>query len=487
MQIVAQDREGLVLWPLHEVAMLREEHAGRLEVLHASGALAHTTGPVAPQGPLVLLAPGIAVNPHLARQEGADMVLPGGWRLPGALPPSGPAPEEPGEQILYLEVRYGRQTWVTDRGRRPWTGTPAEEGVRAGLLDLGGSRLLHVPAVRAVQRGNRLVLVDGSSFALRPAHARVLAEHLGLRNLREAGLQTDTHRALFRNAVRDWPVPLLHAEDAWLRQEFHADLPRLLANLIWQVFRLRRAGGEDDYGRDHRGLFYTPVLLVVARAGLLGEWATSLGPEPQALSPKDRVWVAMLKVLDRMVMDDRLFTFRELGFDDARPELRHLGTRNPHVVLLAEKATLRRAVHAMGERFGLSWLILGGQPSSFGTELFADLVRAVVAGRPLLVLALVDFDPAGWIIAEAFCRQAERFGLVIQDLRFLVRPQRFTPQELQRIALPLEAGTPAEVTKNRRWMRKSGGVMGQEKRIYADSLRPESRVERAVLEESGLP
>lgn len=491
--IVAQDLHGLVLWPLHEVAMIRAEYQGRLEVLHVSGRLAHATGPAMARPPLVQVNAATAVHPGLARQDGEQIALPGGWRIPGTLPahdppsreeerplgPGGPVPSE----VLYFQWRYGRGTWVTPAGTSPWQGTREEaEAAHGGLLRLD-SRSVNLAGVRAIQRGTELVFRDGTGFGLRPEPVRILTEHLGLPNLRQAGPQTATQESLFRLALRDWPTELLHAKDAWLREEFRGDLPRLLANLIWQIYRLRAGGADDDYARDHRGLFYNPVILVVARAGLLSGWAEALGLEPTGLSPKDRIWVAMLRMLDRLVMDERLFTFTELGFDSARPDLRHVGDRNPAVVLLAEKGTLRRAVEAVGRRFGISWLILGGQPSSFGTELFADLIRAALDGRPILVLALVDFDPAGWTIAEAFCRQAERFGLRVQELRFLVRPERFTPEELQRIALPLED---PEETLNRRWREKSGGVNGEARTIYADSLRPISRVEQAVSEESGL-
>lgn len=495
--IVAQDRHGLVLWPLHEVAMLRAEYQGRLEVLHASGALAHTTGPATARGPLVQVDATTAVNPELAEQEGDQILLPGGWRIPGNLSrtearpplpeerplgPDGPLPS----QVLYFQWRYGHGTWVTATGRHPWPGTRQEaEAAHGGLLRLD-SRSLNVAAVRAVRDGPRVVFADGTGFKLRLEPARRLAAHLGLRILAEAGEQSATHRSLFQLGLRDWPTELLHTEDAWLQEEFRQDLTRLLANLLWQLYRLRSGGADDDYGRDHRGIFYDPVILVVTRAGLLAAWASDLGAEPLGLSPKDRIWVAMLKVLDRLVMDERLFTFRELGFDSARPDLRHAGDRHPAIVLLAEKGTVRRAVVAVGRRFGVSWLILGGQPSSFGTELFAELLDPLRKGMSILVVALVDFDPAGWIIVEAFCRQAERFGLRVEGVRYLVRPERFTPQELQRIALPLEAEGPGGETLNRRWMDKSGGVNGEARRIFADSLSPIARVELAFSEESGL-
>lgn len=75
---------------------------------------------------------------------------------------------------------------------------------------------------------------------------------------------------LFREGLRDWPGELATTPAERLRAEFgQGEARRLIANLLWQTVRYRQQGLDPDYGIEHRGYWYVPVVATLARAGML--------------------------------------------------------------------------------------------------------------------------------------------------------------------------------------------------------------------------
>lgn len=109
-----------------------------------------------------------------------------------------------------------------------------------------------------------------------------------------------------------------------------------------------------------------------------------------------------------------------------------------------------------------------------------DALRAAGVRDPLTVIAYVDFDPSGWIAAAGFVKQLARYGYANRRLGYVVRPSRFTKEELDLFSLPLHDTTPQIAGKNRAWLRKSRGIHGEARMIHADHLAPTDRVLAAL-------
>ncbi|GMU57666.1 MAG: hypothetical protein AMXMBFR33_68120 [Candidatus Xenobia bacterium] len=257
----------------------------------------------------------------------------------------------------------------------------------------------------------------------------------------------------------------------------------MIANQIWQTYRYRATGLEPDYGTDHRGFWYIPLVATLARAGLLSqldlEWEPPELAEP-GLEGAAGLYLLYQTLLGELIGDEALFTFRELGFRDPRPDLRSIGRRRPEVVLVAEKTSLIPFVQRISEELGISTLILGGLPALVSTEFFASALPTGL-GR-LRVIAYVDFDPGGWIAAESFAGQLRRFGLECTEPEFVVRPERFTREEIELYSIPIPTPTPQIEGKVRAWLARSGGIEGEARVLHADRLRPVERVLEAVRE-----
>lgn len=142
------------------------------------------------------------------------------------------------------------------------------------------------------------------------------------------------------------------------------------------------------------------------------------------------------------------------------------------------------SVQRLAARFGVSWIITGGNTKLGGAERLADALRGLIHG-PLQLVAYVDYDPWGWLIADGFAHHLARYGLEITSILHLVTPDRFTAAELRTLSRPLH-GKRQEVTKVRNWVERSGGIGGKPRGIYANHLVPYERVEAAFRELTGL-
>ena len=86
------------------------------------------------------------------------------------------------------------------------------------------------------------------------------------------------------------------------------------------------------------------------------------------------------------------------------------------------------------------------------------------------LVGIVDWDPAGAIIAKAFQEQLAQVGLPDSTLTTLVRPERYSRQELEMFKFPLPSRRNIQSTKNRLWVEKTGGIDGKPFGLEAESM-----------------
>jgi len=492
---VLQDREGLVFWTEERVALVMEEHAGRVAVVAEDGAVAHCPGPLDGfrGGRFRKVARGVMGQSGLGRLDDGTLVFPGGWRFsaPRGWPARSRVAEVPdpevgdtglrASQVRCLERRRGGATWVGDAGRVD-VSEPYEIAVgRHPYLLKVGSRHVNLRRLRSLRsdtKGVHLGFDDGSELMTNDPAADELARGLGSSSPAHLDPFPEEHAWMYRLGLRDFPVALMEASADALRGWFGDDERSLIANVVWQAFRRRGL----DYGRDHRGFWYRPLFPVLSRAGFMGEDAVRAFLYDPPQSPHYRLYLA---VLSQMVGEARLITCHELGFEEPRAEMRGVGRERPAVLVLAEKSSLLDYTRSLARMFGTSWCVLGGEPSWLLSEFLARaLLRRGV--RRIRIVAYTDFDPQGWLIPDSLARQLDRYGLVVEDVCYLVRPSRFTEHELEYLGEPLSAGSETVRQMIRDWLKRSGGIHGRGIGIHADHLRPLERVIAAFVEETGL-
>ncbi|MBM3464792.1 MAG: hypothetical protein FJX76_22060 [Armatimonadetes bacterium] len=354
--------------------------------------------------------------------------------------------------------------------------------------------LTRISAIRHPGRKCVVVLDDGTQFPVPSSGMRNLAAALRLETLHTLPGYTEPHMQMTRLGLRDWPFEIAAADSATLRAQFWENRQRLLANLIWQTVRLGQNGRRPDYGRNHRGFYYAPVLPTIMRAGFLGRFsvadlttlalAAPMGGVPTWSTTAGELFRAFEELVGAMVGDYALFDYTDLGFVDPRSDLRTIGPRRPDVVLLAEKTSVDFLVREVAAHYGISSLILGGQPALVVTECFVRALLEVHRGD-VTVVAYVDYDYSGDIVARAFCKQLARYGVAVSRLGFLVRPERFTREELRAWAHVIAPRRVSDRGKLRAWLKAGGGIDGRAYGIGSDHFRGIDRLCAAFEEEVG--
>lgn len=517
--IPLQDRHGLHFRRREEIALVRPEAWGRLEVTTAAGEVLYHPGPLsALAGAPFVEGQGMLVHPRHAKLRDGHLEFRAGWRVPwsGDLPKAARPRLSPKvahlgvreDQVIYLHAERLKGRWVTDSGEIP----EKESAVRArrhhpGLVQ-AGNHYINPRRLRSLLEEKhrfRLVMDGGAELTVYKSAMAPLVRELGMARLDTLEGWTPQARVLLEHGLRDWPCELFTADAAWLRESLGEDFVYVVESVLWQTARMRAAGLQPDYNVDFRGYWYRPLLVVLTRLGLLArhevlQWLSGGSADPELVrelhaldstdgwmrAPGGRDLYRDFQVIaGGLVGDDRIFSYRDLGFEEPRPDLREIGERNPGVIVLAEKATTRSMVRKLAGLFGASFLILGGQASLLVTEFFVAALRQRWSG-PVRVVAYVDYDPWGWIIARAFCDQLRRFGVEVEELTFLVRPERFTAEELRQFPVALPDTNPTVRATVRNWMTETGGVRGRRLGIHADHLRPLERLVVAMQEETGL-
>ena len=107
-------------------------------------------------------------------------------------------------------------------------------------------------------------------------------------------------------------------------------------------------------------------------------------------------------------------------------------------------------IHA---KYDITIMALGGQPSLLSAEYFVDAIRAagVSLKRSFYLFSLVDYDPSGWIIQQAFLNDLAFYGLSHTRTIELITPDRLTSDEVlgSRFRIPVPESMR---TKNKNWL-----------------------------------
>lgn len=470
----------MVFYPAHQLASLTQEGPGRCRAVLADGQLAFCPEP--PAGPWTALDASL-VNPAHIHPDAQGV-----WRdpqrfaysaQPAGLPLQPPAPHMlPELEVPALSVKAvrrlprGRCLWLLD-DREVERKHPIETDVKLHpwLLCARDDLWLNPYRLRRLQAetdGYSLILDDGTLLdRLGAATSQRLAANLGLPRPDRWDPEVPCLEKFY---LRDFPEELFVAAEPQL-QEWFSGVDECIANVIYQALRYRQLGTpRSNYGKTHEGFMYLPLHSVLNRMGFLD----AIG--------KEKLKLRFLQIINELANEKRLFTYQELGFKDAHPGTRRLGDRRPEVVLLVEKESMQDYADELADLFGVSYLVTGGLPKLLATEYLVKHLRALHPGK-ITLIALVDFDAKGWSIAEGQEKQFNRYGMELDGpIRFLVRAQDFTEEEIRLFSYALSAKGEKVQGINKRWVAKSGGINGKARGMYCNMLQPIERLIQRMRE-----
>ncbi len=274
--------------------------------------------------------------------------------------------------------------------------------------------------------------------------------------------------------IRDLDEDLRSLDEARLRELFaskrsgRVKLSPLMRNIIWQAHGQIIEGAEELVEGNLRTFWYSRVKPVLSK--LTDD--DDLKSDP---------YYRMLESFRAMALDHGLVKYADFGFTDEGWEGRRIGTERPEVLVFTEKMGWIRFLRRVHGDLGVSTLALGGAPSALTSEYTATHMLEAMGEEPpeVHLVGIVDWDPAGAIIAAAFQEQLRLTGLTKTRLSTVVRPALYTADEMELYKFPLP-NTGSEKTKAEQWLAETGGVNGEAFGLEAESL-PMARA-RAVVE-----
>jgi len=216
---------------------------------------------------------------------------------------------------------------------------------------------------------------------------------------------------------------------------------RLIRNLVWQMKERIESGQALPFKDLVRTYWYMYVKPTLARAHALSEETDQYKQLSENLADLVRVYQVM--------------KYKDIGFRDENQPNRKMGVFG-NVIPFAEKLGHFDYLAELNEKHHVTVIALGGQPSVLNVEYFVDDIKAgrTSLRRSFYFYSIVDFDPSGWIIRDAFLNSLRYYGIKNIQCFDLINPDMLTPEEILQSRYPIKAGPDME-EKNRRWLEEA--------------------------------
>ena len=247
------------------------------------------------------------------------------------------------------------------------------------------------------------------------------------------------------------------------------DKRKFVRNIIWQLYRWYGQGIAEPMRRSIRAFWYRMI-------------KPALGHHGDLLDPNDDDM--FYDVLEKMILEEKLFKYRDLGFLDVNADNRRIGDRRPEIILEAEKKTFKPDIISLSDEFGLTYICHERAPGNISLEYFSDELYAAAGDKPLVIFTISDLNPAGFYIERFFlerlqwyghglarvCRLVDLSGEAFPDLS-VIQYQRTPVAKFRMLpgggADPTDEWTMGQVTKAREWLEE---VMLNNTHLFSDDV-----------------
>lgn len=366
-------------------------------------------------------------------------------------------------EVLAFRVKSGKTFAIlpgrTVRTLRPFSRLRMFLRKQGGWFPIGRGLVLNfnrlVRSVKAPGGGFRVTLEDGTGFHLLPGYEQPILRFLDTKDFLHVAPMSQTHAFMMELGLKDLDRQVTDMTRDELVRHFAPStggavvISDLIVNFLWQVLLYIRAGNESPVdGGNVRSLWYMVAPAI--------KKLDTVGPTDHYKTLSDQ--------LARMVKGG-VCSYREFNFfDDGKWAV---GAYNPHVILMAEKeAHFGMFLKKMQDLAGITIIATGGQPSGITSEYFCEAYRKKIAATPdfppVVVLALVDYDPFGWTLQGTFMNDLKIFGVkVTAPVIFLTLPRHFTQDELVQHSIDLEKAGSTPPGMLRKWLKLTGGIDGK--------------------------
>jgi len=252
--------------------------------------------------------------------------------------------------------------------------------------------------------------------------------------LRKAGIRH------YDELIHDQPKEWLIKNFKQGATDYPINVARLMRNIVWQTKERIQKGEKPPLKELIRTFWYMYIKPTLSRAG--------------ALAIKADQYAQLIDNIVYMVKDIQVMRYEDIGFRDENQAHREVGA-NANIILFSEKLGHQDFLSDIADKYQVSILALGGQPSVLTSEYFVDIVRnrGVNLQRSFYLFSIVDYDTSGWIIRDAFVDNLRFYGITNTRVFDLITPDMLTPDEIKlaRYQIP---ETEAMRVKNQNWLKE---------------------------------
>lgn len=258
----------------------------------------------------------------------------------------------------------------------------------------------------------------------------------------------NSQRARLRQAgIRHFDVLIHDQPKEWLIKNFSqgatvypVNVARLMRNIVWQT-RERIVKGEREPLKELiRTFWYMYIKPTLSRA--------------RALASETDQYAQLIDNIVSMVKEIKVLKYKDIGFRDDNQAHRKVGG-NANIVLFSEKLGHQAFLSEIADKYNVSILALGGQPSVLNSEYFVDTLKKtnIKLQRSFYLFSIVDYDTSGWIIRDAFINNLKFYGIANTRVIDLIHPDMLTPEEI-RLARYRIPESEAMRSKNKTWLQE---------------------------------
>ena len=148
------------------------------------------------------------------------------------------------------------------------------------------------------------------------------------------------------------------------------------------------------------------------------------------------------------------------------------------LLFIVEKEGLMDYCNDYYAKYNISVLWGRGEPSLATCEHFGNQLLAKRVKRINYAL-LVDYDPAGFLIARTYPRHFELFGFETKGFTILTTTALFTARALERYSEDIDEAHPGHKKINDDWFEETKGIDGKRRSIHVNKAM-KSRVDKRV-------
>jgi len=247
--------------------------------------------------------------------------------------------------------------------------------------------------------------------------------------------------------IRHFDEPIHNQSKDWLFQKFSTtstkhpvNVTRLMRNIIWQVRENILIKKKKPLKELIRTFWYMYIKPTLTRA--------------ESLSDETDQYDQLIQVLADMVKKHKIMKYKDIGFRDDNRANRKIGL-NANIILYAEKIGHADFLSEIAEKYQISMIAFGGQPSIMNIEYLVNDIKSkkIDIRRSFFIFSIVDFDPSGWIVRNSFIDDLKLFGIKnIKNIE-LIHPDMLLPDEvlLSRVFVRDNEQT---YKKNTSWLRE---------------------------------